>query len=141
VITRPTDCIPFTNCSIQVAKLPVRIFEQPDQQRKKHHSAEKRYTLLVKLSAYADADGGNCYPGDGELIKVLGWSRSHIVRVRGELEASNFVLADGFVRRPGSRTPKAKKWRLVLPPEAQAALGILELPPQPEAPQPEAAST
>ena len=95
----------------------------------------------MKLSAYADADGGNCYPGDGELIKVLGWSRSHIVRVRGELEASNFVLADGFVRRPGSRTPKAKKWRLVLPPEAQAALGILELPPQPEAPQPEAAST
>jgi len=95
----------------------------------------------VKLSAYADADGRNCYPGDEELIKVLGWSRSHIVRVRGELEELGFVLADGFIRKPGSRVPKAKKWRLVLPPEAQAALGILELPPQPEAPQPEAAST
>jgi len=126
VTTRPTNSwIPFTNCSIQIANLPIAAFELPEQRRKKHHSAEKRHILLTRYGAYADADGTNCYPGDKKIIERTGWSRSTIERLRGDLEMLGFMLADGYVRHAGSRTA-TKKWRLVLPPAAQRALGLLD---------------
>ena len=52
-----------------------------------------------------------------------GWSRSTVERLRGDLANLGFMLADGYVRRPGSRKA-TKKWRLVLPPAAQETLGL-----------------
>ena len=35
-----------------------------------------------------------------------GWSRSTVERLRGDLANLGFMLADGYVRRPGSRSPE-----------------------------------
>ena len=54
-------------------------------------------------------------------------------RLLDDLYELGFVLDDGFVRNPNARASIAKKRRLVLPPAAQKALGLLEpTPPNPQ---------
>ena len=130
--TRHTDnWIPFTNCSIQIANLPTALFVDESQKTKKRDSAEKLYLLLVKLSGYADADGTNCYPGWKRIANEMSRSVRQVHRLRDGLEQLGFLIADGFVRQPGSRTA-TKKWRLVLPPLAQRVLGLLKDEPEQE---------
>ena len=56
-------------------------------------------------------------------------SERTVQRFLDDLCELGFVLDDGFVRNPNSRASIAKKRRLVLPPTAQEALGLLEPPP------------
>jgi len=124
--------IPFTNCSIEISKLPISLFETPGQRTKKQYSGDKRCLLLVKLGGYADADGTNCFPKQSTLAKDMRCSERQVRRLLDDLYDLGFVLDDGFVRNPNSRASIAKKRRLVLPPAAQEALGLE--PPPPSAP-------
>jgi len=118
--------IPFTNCSIEISKLPISLFETPSQQTKKQYSADKRCLLLVKLGGYANADGTSCFPKRSTLAEDMRCSERTVQRLIDDLYELGFVLDDGFVRNPNSRASIAKKRRLVLPPAAQEALGLLE---------------
>ena len=122
--------ISFTNCSIEISKLPITLFETSGQQRKKGYSGDKRYLLLTKLGGYADSDGTNCWPKQSQLAKDMRCSERTVRRLLEDLYELGFVLDDGFVRNPNSRASIAKKRRLVLPPAAQEALGYIEPPPQ-----------
>jgi hypothetical protein len=116
--------IPFTNCSIQIAKLPITLFETSGQRTKKQYSGDKRYLLLTKLGGYANADGTNCFPKRSQLAKDMRCAVRTVGRLLDDLCELGFVLDDGFVRNPNSRASIAKKRRLVLPPTAQKALGM-----------------
>jgi len=78
----------------------------------------------MKLGGYADADGTNCWPKQSQLAKDMRCSERQVRRLLDDLYDLGFVLDDGLVRNPNSRTAIAKKRRLVLPPAAQKALGL-----------------
>jgi hypothetical protein len=47
----------FNRCSLQVRRIPLDNFRLPTDGRKWHQSARSRYSLLLKISTYANPDG------------------------------------------------------------------------------------
>jgi len=85
----------FTNCSIEIAGIPIRTFRKENDGRKWRVKTEARYLLFTKLGSYANADGSSCYPSARKLADVTGWSLRKVRYILAELNAMGLAVRTG----------------------------------------------
>jgi len=107
----PVGTTAFTNCAIEVAKLPLDLFLRANDGRKFIVKCRHRKALLQTLSTYCDKDGTRCYPSRETLLNETKFSNGTLDNYLRDLESEElgFIVKGPYAWEEGPRTRRLVK--------------------------------